>query len=203
VNILLLSLLAVILMSFLAIFVIMVGGWATWEDSLWFYPTGFVLLLGLGFIYTVNRYWSGQWASVLLLLLITGAIAFTDDPLQVIEGRSLFMFTFSIFLASVLVRPYASFVMVVWVGVLLGIVGWSARLDAEVLGSLPFTLLVFVLFALVAWLSAHSLEKAIKDLRALNIELDQRVTERTWALADALTSAYDASGQLHLEVRER
>jgi two-component system sensor histidine kinase ResE len=48
------------------------------------------------------------------------------------------------------------------------------------------TLLGLFVFAFVSWLSARSLEGALKDLRAINRELDQRVEERTRDLAEAL-----------------
>ncbi len=50
----------------------------------------------------------------------------------------------------------------------------------------PFpTMLGFFTVALVAWLSARNLENALRDLRALNRELDQRVEERTRELRRA------------------
>ena len=42
------------------------------------------------------------------------------------------------------------------------------------------------MIALVSWLSARSLEQALKELRAINENLDQEVTERTQALAESL-----------------
>ena len=52
---------------------------------------------------------------------------------------------------------------------------------------IPLSLLVFTLLALISWLSSRSLEQALKDLRSINAELDQRVVERTRELTEALS----------------
>jgi PAS domain S-box-containing protein len=44
----------------------------------------------------------------------------------------------------------------------------------------------FFLVALVSWLSARSLEQALKELRIINVNLDKVVVERTQALAESL-----------------
>jgi PAS domain S-box-containing protein len=49
-----------------------------------------------------------------------------------------------------------------------------------------YAMVAFVVLALVSWLSARSLERALEELRAINRELDQRVEERTRDLAAAL-----------------
>ncbi len=45
---------------------------------------------------------------------------------------------------------------------------------------------ILFLIALVSWLSAHSLEQALRDLRVINTDLDRRVADRTSDLAEAL-----------------
>jgi PAS domain S-box-containing protein len=47
-------------------------------------------------------------------------------------------------------------------------------------------MLTFFLLALVSWLSANTLERALAELRELNVQLDSRVVERTRDLAAAL-----------------
>ena len=42
------------------------------------------------------------------------------------------------------------------------------------------------MLALVSWLSARSLEEALRELRVINANLDQVVIERTKALAESL-----------------
>jgi PAS domain S-box-containing protein len=143
-------------------------------------------LLGVAVVWLINRYWSGLVASSLFLIILSVALAFVDDPQQVVGGRGLFTFAIPILMASVLLRPYASFIMAGLVSLLLIAVASVARLDAELLGSLPFSILAFFAVALVSWLSARSLEHALEDLRAINRELDQRVDDRTRDLAEAL-----------------
>jgi PAS domain S-box-containing protein len=48
-------------------------------------------------------------------------------------------------------------------------------------------MVIFFAISLVSWLSARSLEHALRDLRIINRELDQRVDERTRDLAEALS----------------
>jgi len=143
-------------------------------------------LLGVVIVWLINRYWSGFIASSLFLIILSVALAFVDDPQQVVGGRGLFTFAIPILMASVLLRPYASFIMAGLISLLLVAVASAARLDAELLGSLPFSILAFFAVAMVSWLSARSLEHALEDLRAINRELDQRVDERTRDLAEAL-----------------
>jgi len=49
--------------------------------------------LGGGVIYLINRYWSGEIASSIFLLLLTIIFAFSDTPQHVVEGRALFLLT--------------------------------------------------------------------------------------------------------------
>jgi signal transduction histidine kinase len=138
-------------------------------------------LVGLVIIYVINRYWSGQLASSLFLLLLTVGISLVDEPSEIVNGRSVFLFTIPILMASVLLRPWAGFA--------------AAALSSAVVSTLALTLpgyvppaptmLGFFAFALIAWLSARSLENALRDLRALNRELDQRVEDRTRELRQA------------------
>ncbi len=92
------------------------------------------------------------------------------------------MFATPIMMGSVLLRPYASFI----------IAGLSSLVLAAVASSLnwvpnPFAMLVFFLLALVSWLAANTLERALRDLRALNLELEERVRQRTRELAESLS----------------
>ncbi|MBI5839305.1 MAG: PAS domain-containing protein [Chloroflexi bacterium] len=53
----------------------------------------------------------------------------------------------------------------------------------------------FFALAVVSWLSGRSLEQALKDLRVVNAELDQRVVERTSELSAALTREIIEAGR--------
>jgi PAS domain S-box-containing protein len=84
-------------------------------------------------------------------------------------------------MASVLLRPWASFGMA---GLISGLITVIA-LNIDFLPPVPSMLGLFAV-AMIAWLSARSLENALENLRAINRELDQRVAERTQDLAEAL-----------------
>ncbi len=143
-------------------------------------------MAGMLITFVINRYWSGILASILFLLILTLALAFVDAPREVVAGRGLFAFAIPILMASVLLRPYASFIAAALIGGLLVGIALRAGLETEIVGSLPFTILAFFTVSLVSWLSARSLERTLADLRAINRELDRRVDERTRDLAVAL-----------------
>jgi len=139
-----------------------------------------VIVVVIVIVYLINRYRSGPLASVLFLVLLTLAIALADEPYQVVEGRSVFLFTIPILMASVILRPWGSFVL----AGLASLIITPIALRAGIVPPLP-TMLGFFAFALIAWLSARSLEDALRELRAINRELDQRVEDRTRKLREA------------------
>ncbi len=186
-NILLLGVGSLVFLALLATILASLTGSYVAERDFTLYRTAIGMLLGVAVIYLINRYWSVTVASSLFLLLITVALGFTDEPQQVIEGRSLFMMTIPILMASVLLRPYASFIMAGLISLFLVGIAAVSNLDPGVMGSLPFTALAFFAVAMVSWLSARSLERALEELRIINRELDQRVEERTHDLAQALS----------------
>jgi GAF domain-containing protein len=168
--------------------------------SLWSIP---VILSGALVIYMVNRYWSGQMAGVLFMLLFVFA-SFSSSLGDLESSYSLVALAIPIVMVSVLLRPYASFVMagllstgVVVVG--LGVYG----IRSDIL--LP-AVLAFFLIALVSWIASRSAERALKDLRLINRELDRRVAARTEdlekrsiQLQTASEVARDATATLDIE----
>jgi PAS domain S-box-containing protein len=185
-NVLLLGIGGLAFLSFLATVAAQISGTYVPERDFSLYLTSIGVIVGIVILYFMNRYWSVDLAGSLFLLVIAVALAFTDDPQEVVRGRSLFMFTIPVFMASVLLRSYASFILAAVVSVLLVAVALIAGLGATVLSSLPFSIFAFLAVALVSWLSARSLERALQDLRDINRELDQRVDDRTSDLAEAL-----------------
>jgi len=151
--------------------------------TLLIYRGSLALLIGSLIIFVINRYWSGWLAGSLFLLLFTVALIFSDDPRQVVEGRSTFLFTIPILMASVILPPWASFIMA---GVSSLVIAAVVKIALAGVPPIP-TMLGFFAVALVAWLSSRSLEQAIQELRVINRELDQRVEERTHDLAQALS----------------
>lgn len=110
-NILLVGIVVLVLVGLLVTLVASSLFGATLEEMALVYAGGLAALIGNVIIYLVNRYWSGGLASVLFLLLLTAVMAFSDEPQQVVEGRSLFLFAIPIMVASVLLRSWASFLV--------------------------------------------------------------------------------------------
>jgi PAS domain S-box-containing protein len=144
---------------------------------------GGIILITLGImgIYQVNRRVSGRLAALLYLLLLNLIFTFTDTPAQLSNGRSLFLYTLPIAISSLILIPEASFLFAV-IGS--GIVAGLALSINQTVNF--FSIIGFLMLALVSWLSARSLEAALKDLRAINANLDQQVMDRTQALTQSL-----------------
>ncbi|HZM22780.1 MAG TPA: PAS domain-containing protein, partial [Anaerolineales bacterium] len=140
-----------------------------------------VFTLGIFGIYQVNRRLSGRWAALLFLLLLTVIFVFTDTPQELVRGRSLFLFTIPITIASLILAPQASFLFAAISGAIVAWLGATVGLPVNI-----FVVMGFFILALVSWLSARSLEAALQELRAVNAGLDQLVAQRTQALAESL-----------------
>ncbi len=139
------------------------------------------LLVGNMIIFVINRFLSGWLASAIFLLFLTLIFIVSDDPPEIINGRSVFFFVIPIMMASVLIRPYASFVATGVISLLLTAFALGVQITPNL-----FTMLGFVVVAAVSWLSARDLEQALLELRKTNRELDQRVAERTRELSLSL-----------------
>ena len=126
-----------------------------------------VILLGVAAVFALNRYGSGELASSLFLLLLMAVIAFSYEPREIVDGRSLFLFAIPIVGASVLLRPWASFAGAGLSCLVIVLIGLGVPLHAP---NVPAILGLFVL-ALMSWLSARSLERAMRDLRGTNTAL--------------------------------
>jgi PAS domain S-box-containing protein len=142
---------------------------------------GFLLILAL--IFLANRR-PGSLAIYLFLALLIVAYTFSDTPANISNGSTVFVYAIPIVMASLLVQPLASF-LVAAIGC--GIITWGNSLAAP--GSAPnfIVMIAFFMLALVSWLSSRSLEEALKNLRAINVNLDHLVQERTQELANSLS----------------
>jgi signal transduction histidine kinase len=140
-----------------------------------------LITIGISGIYYVNRRYSGQWAALLYLLLLTLIFTFSDRPEYLAGGRSLFVYTIPIAISSLILFPLASFIFAALSSVIIVALANSVAIVPNSTGIIGFFML-----ALVSWLSARSLDQALKELRAVNASLDQVVIERTQALAETL-----------------
>lgn len=190
-NIFLLGVMVLTLLGLLATLTVSIASAGVSQgEAAWLYASFLAMLLGVGVTFAINRYWSGWIASSIFLVLLAFIFAFADEPQEVVSGRTLFTFAIPILTASVLLRPYASFVFAILVSLLLAGVALSAGIVPNFIATLGFFTL-----ALISWLAARSLEQALADLRAINRELDQRVDERTRDLSAALSREMAEAGK--------
>jgi signal transduction histidine kinase len=194
-NILLASMFLLTLLSLITIYVIELF-WAETlgmkrDENLQLYLWIWGILTGYAFFYFLNKKFPNGSAGFLFLFFLQISFAFSDEPAQLIDGRSLYVFTIPILLSSVLIKPYFSFIFAGLTILELNLLALSAGLTPQ-----PIPYFAFIFLAMIAWLSASAMENAIKDLQALNLELDLRVAERTQDLLEANT-------QLQREIIER
>lgn len=152
------------------------------QETTWLTRITIVMLISAAVIFAVNRFGQGWFASALFLLALTIVFTYADEPRQIVEGRSLFLFVIPILIASVLVQSWVAFIVAAVNSLL---ISWLA-LGMGIIPPVPSLLGLFVV-ALISWLAMRSLEQALKELRRVNRELDQRVADRTLDLAAALT----------------
>lgn len=188
-NILLVSTAVITILGLVMTAVFDVSGIELETEASSLYQSGVVMLVGLLIIFLINRYWLGWVAAALFLLLFT-AVLTSDDAIEVVRGRTLFMYVIPILMASVIWRSYASLIMAALITVVTTVVAIQVNLTPNAIASLA----LFVI-GLVAWVSARSLERALNDVRTINRELDQRVNDRTQDLAEALAREHSEASQ--------
>ena len=137
--------------------------------------------LGITGIYQINKRWSGRWAAVLFLVLLTLVFIRIDSPQELSNGRSLFIFMLPIAISSLILLPWTSFLLAT---ISSGIITWLSLSIQQPINL--FAVIGFYMLALVSWLSARSLETALIEFRNINADLDLVVAQRTQALAESL-----------------
>jgi signal transduction histidine kinase len=174
--------------------------WADPNEVLVVIVATIATLFTLG-LYFLSRQGKVRPAAVIFLLGLLVLVSFSDEPAQVIAGRSTIAYVLPIVMASVLLSPLSSFVIAALSSVALFILAVTNGLLSIVLFTILVEIVIFFLVALVSWLSARSLEKALADLRVVNAELDRRVADRTRDLAEALIRVQmeSSKGQAILE----
>jgi len=192
-NIMLIIIGLVTLISIIYINTVPSTGEVEQQDYTYVYLASLGVFIGVLVIFAINRFWSGKAASVLFLLILIVAVAFGDEPKEVVEGRTLIMFAVPIMMASVLLRPYASFATAGLSSVTILIVTQFMPEDTQ--PNVPGILTLLVLAA-VSWLFSRSLENALKEVRTVNAELDQRVERRTQELSQANHQLAEANERL-------
>lgn len=152
--------------------------------------TAVFFLLAFG-IALLNHYRPGSLPAWFFLLLLLTAISFSDTPQEVVDGRSIYLFTLPILIASFVLFPLASFAFAGLSSLAILILTFYADLGlVNLIGMVGFFAIAFV-----AWLASNNMETALRDLRALNRELDRRVEDRTRELAEALAREVVEAGK--------
>jgi signal transduction histidine kinase len=148
--------------------------------------TGTFLIGAIGFlvanfgIFYINLKVRGYAAAAIFLTILTALTFFTDEPMELIQGRSLFFLSLPIVAASILLRPYTTFVVALLSGVILNVMAANFDIPLNL-----FAISGFITLALFSWLSASRMELALKNVQEINKELDNRVRERTLELETA------------------
>lgn len=143
--------------------------------------TGAVAVVISIVIYLVNRR-SSRLSALLLLIFLTLISIFSDTPAELSNGRSLFIFTLPIAVSSLIFVPISSFIFALTNSIIITVLAYQSNTVPNITAVTGFFMLAFI-----SWLSARSLEQALQDVRAINTNLDQLVTERTQALSEVLT----------------
>jgi PAS domain S-box-containing protein len=138
-----------------------------------------VLLCAL--VFAINRYWSGMFARLLFVLLLAASV-FGNTPNNWTLAAMTFALMIPIVIASFLLGPRASFVAAGLSSLATSVVGVLLNIGVYVT-----PIFNFFSIAMLAWFTARTLEHALRDLRVLNLELDQRVRDRTQELAESLS----------------
>ena len=151
---------------------------------------GTALLLGMIVIFLLNRIVSGKITATLFLMLITGVMVFSDSAHEISNGRSIFIFTIPIIMASVLLAPASSFIFGIISSVIISALAISVKEEPN-----SPAIVGYFLVALIAWLSSRNLEQALQELRSINLNLDKVVEEKTKELATTLSRELILAGR--------
>lgn len=131
-------------------------------------------------VYVINRYVSARLARGLFVLALAIAVYIntSDDWFLATLTHALAV---PIVIASFLMGPRSGFVVALLSSVVTTVAGVITGAGIYVT---PF--FTFMAISMLAWFTARTLKQALTDLRVLNLELDQRVQDRTQDLAEAL-----------------
>ena len=152
--------------------------------------TSLILQAGIIVTYFLNKKRSGKVAGIAFLLFITIVFTFSDSWSEVSSGRSLFIFIIPIIMASVLLEPASSLIFSTLSSVIISVIALSIGQEPN----LP-AIGGYFMVALISWLSAHDLQRALKEVRQTNAELDERVSARTQELSESLARESEQASQ--------
>ena len=88
------------LLAIIATIIVTLFRYLTPQDATSPLIASFASLAGSTIIYLVNRYGSGLLASSFFLILLMIIVALADEPIELAQGRSLYLFVLSIIISS-------------------------------------------------------------------------------------------------------
>ena len=178
-NILLLGVTGLTFLAIFAVLVIQLGGGYTLSEGLETYIPATTLLLCIGVLYYLNNYYSTKLAASIFLIFLTIIFYMADSPYENVWGRNMILLAIPVLMASVILPPISSFMMVGVVSLLFVV--------ANVTSDVPFNVIGiggYFAFALVSWLSSRSLEKTVYDLRLAKDEAERATQIKSEFLAN-------------------
>lgn len=191
-NIILVGMLFVAGGVLLATLILMLTSALKSNDAAFLVVASFATMGGVIVFYLINRLWSGALASISFLVFLMFVITLADSPSELSNGRSIFLFAIPIIVASVLIGSNSTFIFYLLCSaelIALSIISGSSPVDAV------FPITAFFFLAIISWLSARSLEQALKDLRIINTNLDKLVDQKTQELALTLSRELIMAGR--------
>ena len=191
-NIILVGMLFVAGGVLLATLILMLTSALKSNDAAFLVVASFATMGGVIVFYLINRLWSGALASISFLVFLMFVITLADSPSELSNGRSIFLFAIPIIVASVLIGSNSTFVFYLLCSaelIALSIISGNSPVDAV------FPITAFFFLAIISWLSARSLEQALKDLRIINTNLDKLVDQKTQELALTLSRELIMAGR--------
>ncbi|MBM4458742.1 MAG: hypothetical protein FJ011_13395 [Chloroflexi bacterium] len=159
------------------------------------------VVLVLTGLHVVNRRISTDAASIAFVSALLILVLLTDEPMQVVEGRSLVGVAVVIVAASVLIRP--------WVSLVAAVISYLALGALALAAGLPWPhwirIIMFLLLALLTWYPTHHLGRALAEVAAVNAMQRARFDRRgrqQQAIIELATSSTFASDDLHAGLRD-
>ncbi len=124
-----------------------------------FYASAFFLVFIICIVFLNNKL-SQKASSVLLICILTVLFFLTDEPIKVVDGRGLLLFAVPILMASILLSPLWGIIIAIIISIAISII-------LVILGLFPDLVStgVLMLIALISYISANSIEKALNNVR--------------------------------------
>ena len=180
-NVLIVGIAVLALFYILATVAGQVAGMFSMERAMSNYIPTSLFIVGSVVLYVINRYWSVLIAASLFILLLITVIYTSVSPQEVVLGRNTVIMAVPVVIASMVLRPNASFITALVISLLFTYVSIANSFEYNI-----NAIITFFAIALGSWLSSRNLEEAIEKLRVTNQDLDKRVNSRTRELFDVL-----------------